>query len=276
MTDRHDRFKSFHVKGAAFVIPNPWDFGSARVMAALGAKALATTSSGFAFTKGLPDDGTLTRDEALAHAEDIVAATHLPVSGDLENGFGPNPEDVVTTIKGAAEAGLSGCSIEDTDLVNGGAYDFDLSLERIKAGVAATKALNRPFVFCARADGLISGGYGPDEALRRIEAFDAAGADLLYAPALKEDDLARMVGGTETPVNALVHNRNSATPHARYKEMGVARVSIGGAMMRTMVAAVHDATKAMLSEGDFSGLAHGSTVDVEALLAQGANAVPRV
>lgn len=274
MTDRHEAFAAMHVKGAAFVIPNPWDTGSARVMAAVGAQALATTSGGFAFTLGLPDDGTITRDQALAHAQDIVAATPLPVSGDLENGFGPDPEDVVATIKGAAEAGLSGCSIEDTDLATGGSYPADLSLERIKAGVAAARGLGRPFVFCARADGLITRAYDAEEALRRITAFDAAGADLLYAPLLKEPDLARMVAATETPVNALTNNRNTHIPRARYAQMGVARVSIGGAMMRASVAAMHDAVHAMLDQGDFGGLAPGAAVDVEALLAKGAGAKP--
>ena len=128
MTDRHANFQSFHAKGAAFVIPNPWDIGSARVMAAMGATALATTSSGFAFTQGLPDDGSITRDQALGHAQDIVAATSLPVSGDLENGFGESPDDVVETVRGAAEVGLSGCAIEDTALPGTGAYDFDLAV----------------------------------------------------------------------------------------------------------------------------------------------------
>ena len=270
MTDRHSIFQSLHVKGAAFVIPNPWDVGSARVMAAMGAVALATTSSGFAFTQGLPDDGSITRDQALAHAQDIIAATSLPVSGDLENGFGESPDDVVATIKGAAEVGLSGCAIEDTALPGNGAYDFDLAVERIKAGVAATRALGRPFILCARADGYLTRAYDADEALRRIAAFDAAGADVLYAPALKEADLARMVAATGTPVNALAHNRNTDIPRSRYQAMGVARVSIGGAMMRTMVATVRNTAKAILEDGDFSGLAPGATVDVEALLAKGA------
>ncbi|MEM7060954.1 MAG: isocitrate lyase/phosphoenolpyruvate mutase family protein [Pseudomonadota bacterium] len=271
MTDRHSLFQSLHVKGAAFVIPNPWDMGSARVMAAMGAQALATTSSGFAFTQGLPDDGSITRDQALAHAEDIVAATSLPVSGDLENGFGESPDDVVETVKGAAEIGLSGCAIEDTALPTMDAYDFELAVERIKAGVAAARALSRPFMLCARADGYLTKAYDADEALRRIAAFDAAGADVLYAPTLKEADLARMVAATETPVNALAHNRNTDIPRSRYKDMGVARISIGGAMMRTMVATIHDTTKAILNDGDFSGLAPGATVDVEALLAKGAS-----
>ncbi len=268
MTDRHEVFKALHVKGAAFVIPNPWDAGSARVLAALGAKALATTSSGHAFTLGRPDQGTITRDEALAHAEAIVAATPLPVSGDFENGFGDAPEDVAETIRLAAEAGLSGISVEDATLPEAGAYDFDLAVERVKAGVAATKALGRPFVFCARADGWLNRVYDADEALRRIAACDAAGADLLYAPGLKEPDLVRMIGATETPVNVLAAGRVADIPRARFAEMGAARLSVGGALARRVQKALIDAGRAMLDDGDFSAMAPTGE-DVDALLAKG-------
>lgn len=267
--DRHEAFRAMHVKGAAFVIPNPWDAGSARVLAALGAKALATTSSGHAFTLGRSDQGTITRDEALAHAADIVAATRLPVSGDFENGFGDAPEVVAETVRLAAEAGLSGICVEDATLPEAGAYDFELAVERVRAGVAAAKTLGRPFVFCARADGWLNRVYDADEALRRIAAFDAAGADLLYAPGLKEPDLERMVTATETPVNVLVAGRVAGVPRSRWVEMGVARLSVGGALARRTQKALIDAARAMLDDGDFSAMAPTGE-DVDALLAAGA------
>ncbi|MEM7742230.1 MAG: isocitrate lyase/phosphoenolpyruvate mutase family protein [Pseudomonadota bacterium] len=269
MTDRHETFKALHVKGAAFVIPNPWDIGSARVLAALGAQALATTSSGHAFTMGRPDQGTVTRDEALAHAEDIVSATPLPVSGDFENGFGDAPEDVAETVRLAAEAGLSGISVEDATLPEAGAYGVELAVERVKAGVAAARAIGRPFVFCARADGWLNRAYDAEEALRRIAAFDAAGADLLYAPGLKEPDLERMVKATETPVNVLASGRVAGVPRARWAAMGVARLSVGGALARRSQKALIDAARAMLDDGDFSAMAPIGE-DVDALLESGA------
>ena len=148
LAERHRTFFELHQSGC-FVVPNPWDMGSARLMAACGAKALATTSSGFAFTLGRPDMGHVTRNEALRHAEQIVAATPLPVTGDLENGFGDDPADVAETVRLAREAGLSGCSIEDTRMVEGSpAYDFDLALERIGAAAEAARMLDDPFVLC--------------------------------------------------------------------------------------------------------------------------------
>src|SRR5690554_2156685 len=154
---RHESFHALHQAGC-FVIPNPWDAGSARMMAALGARALATTSAGFAFTLGRPDKGRVTREEALAHAESIVAATDLPVSGDFENGFADEPDRVAETVRLAREAGLSDCSIEDIRMVEGNpAYDFDAAVERIRAGADAARSLPDPFVLCARADGVMTG-----------------------------------------------------------------------------------------------------------------------
>ncbi len=179
---RHQAFHDLHQQGC-FVIPNPWDRGSARMMAALGARALATSSAAHAFTLGRPDMGGVTRDEALAHAQDLIAATALPVSGDFENGFGDAPETVAETVRLAAEVGLSGISVEDTQMVSGNpAYAFDLAVERIRAGAAAARALGRPFIFCARADGVMNGHYDLAEGIRRLQAFEAAGADLLYLP----------------------------------------------------------------------------------------------
>ncbi len=158
LAERHERFWDLHQSGC-FVIPNPWDAGSARMMAGLGAQALATSSAAHAFTLGRADMGGVSRDEALAHAEAVVAASPLPVSGDFENGFGDAPEVVAETVRLGAGAGLSGLSIEDVHAGPTGAeaYPFDLAVERIRAGVAAARALGRPFVFCARADGVMNG-----------------------------------------------------------------------------------------------------------------------
>lgn len=279
MTDlaaRHDDFAALHRSGC-FVIPNPWDAGSARMMAALGAKALATTSAGFAFTKGRPDMGGVSRDEALAHAADILAATPLPVSADFENGFADDAEGVAETIRLGGEVGLSGCSVEDTSMVEGHVpYEFELAVERIRAAASAARSLSRPFVLCARADGIMNGHYDIEEAIRRIRAFEAAGADLLYVPVPASlEDLKRIVGSVSLPVNAL-----AAGPYARFKksdfaEIGIRRISVGSAIARLAHAAILRASRAALDEGDFAPLleaAKGATIDD--LLARGAGTTP--
>lgn len=270
---RHEAFHALHQDGC-FVIPNPWDAGSARMMAALGARALATTSSGFAFTLGRPDMGHVTRDEALAHAETIVAATPLPVSGDFENGFADAPDDVAETIRLAAEAGLSGCSIEDTMMVDGNpAYEFGLAVERVRAAASAARSLGHPFVFCARADGVMNGVYDTGEAIRRIRAFEEAGADLLYVP-LPPDiaSLKRIVDSVSKPVNALAAGPFTQHSVAEFAAIGVRRISVGSAIARATHKVIIDAMNAMIGEGSFSPLGasvSGSVVD--GLLTKGAN-----
>ena len=178
--------RALHRPGDPFILANAWDDGSARLLAALGAEAIGTTSAGFAFTLGLPDGAYITRDQALAHAERLVAATPLPVSADLENGYAEAPDEVAETIRLAGEAGLGGASIEDIDLPGPGAYWFHLAVERVQAAAAAARALRRDFVLVARADGLMTGAYDLDEAVRRIEAFAEVGADCVYAPLLPD------------------------------------------------------------------------------------------
>ncbi|HUS52471.1 MAG TPA: isocitrate lyase/phosphoenolpyruvate mutase family protein [Thermohalobaculum sp.] len=264
-------FQALHASGC-FVIPNPWDIGSARMLAALGAKALATTSSGYAITLGLPDGAVVTRDQMLQHAADIVGATALPVSADLENGYGEAPEVVAETVRLAAEAGLAGCSIEDTDLPGSGAYAFDLTVERIRAAVDAVRGLGLPFMLTARADGLLTGAYDTDEAIRRLQAFEAVGANVLYAP-LPPDMAAqaRICASATLPVNALAAGRFTSVSLAEFARAGVRRVSVGGALARVAQRAVHDAAVAMLGSGDFTALGGalpGSVI--EKLLAAGA------
>ncbi|WP_026481035.1 oxaloacetate decarboxylase [Ahrensia sp. 13_GOM-1096m] len=268
LAQRHADFHDLHQSGC-FVIPNPWDIGSAKLMAANGAKALATTSAGLAFTLGVPDMGRITRDQALSHAEDLIRNTNLPISGDLENGFGHSPEDVAETIRLAGEAGLSGCSIEDTYLDGEiKTYTLEEATDRIAAGANAARALGRPFVFCARADGIMNGTYDTDEAIKRLQAFEKAGADLLYAPLPPSmDALAKIVRSVNTPINAL-----AAGPFRQYNvqdfaKIGVRRISVGSALARVTHHHIVQATAMMCNEGDFSGLNNAASGDaIDAML----------
>lgn len=269
---RHQAFHDLHASGC-FVIPNPWDAGSARMMAALGARALATSSAAHAFTLGRADMGGVSRDEALDHAQMMVAATPLPVSGDFENGFGDAPDVVAETVRLAAEVGLSGISVEDTQMRPGNpAYGFDLAVERVRAGVAAARALKRPFVFCARADGVMNGVYDLAEGIRRCQAFEAAGADLLYVPVPGgRAELARVLASVKVPVNALAAGALKALSVAELAEMGVRRISTGSQIARLTHAAIRDSVRGMLGEGSFAALAQVASGDeIDALLAQGA------
>lgn len=271
LAQRHEIFYDLHQQGC-FVLPNPWDRGSAQMMAALGAKALATSSAAHAFTLGRTDGGTVTRDEALAHAQDLIAATPLPVSGDFENGFGDSPDDVAETVRLSAEVGLSGISVEDTRMVAGlPAYPFDLAVERIKAGAAAARALNRPFIFCARADGVMNGVYDLAEGIRRLQAFEAAGADLLYLPVPPGPDaLKQVVAAVKKPVNALAAGSLKRLTVTELATIGVRRISTGSQIARLAHAAIRDSVSAMLDEGSFApllGTASGD--DIDALLLKG-------
>lgn len=270
MAARHQAFWDLHQRGC-FVIPNPWDLGSARMMAALGAKALATSSAAHAFTMGRADMGGVSRDEALAHAEAMVAATPLPVSGDFENGFADDPDGVAETIRLAAEAGLSGCSIEDTNPGDASSYGFELAVERVRAGVDAARSLNRPFVFCARADGVMNGTYDLAEGIRRLQAFEAAGADLLYLPVPPGPaELAKVLASVKAPVNALAAGHLRSMTVAELAVMGVRRISTGSQIARLTHAAIRDSVAAMLGEGSFEPLLGAMSGDaVDAMLRAG-------
>jgi 2-methylisocitrate lyase-like PEP mutase family enzyme len=268
---RHQAFADLHASGC-FVIPNPWDIGSARMMAALGAKALATTSAGYAFTLGRPDMGRVSRDEMLRHAQDIIAATDLPVSGDFENGFGDDPDTLAETVRLAGEIGLSGVSIEDTMMVDGNpAYGFDLAVERIKAAVAAARKLGRPFILCARTDGVMNGAYDTDEAIRRAQAFEASGADLLYAPVLPDlAALERFVKSLNKPVNALAAGAPQKSTVAELAAMGVRRISTGSKIARLTHQAIFDAMTGMFGSGSFAAFNNAMDGDaVDALIERG-------
>lgn len=268
MSDIGSTFRALHVPGQPFVLANVWDMGSAKMLAGLGAQALATSSAAHAFTQGLPDGGTLTRDTALAHAQDIVAATPLPVQGDFENGFGDDPDTCAETVQMAAEIGLAGICIEDIALPTDDAYDFNLAVERIKAAASAARALPHDFVLTARADGIMTGAYDIDEAIRRCQAFEAAGADCLYAPVTKTlDDLGRLVQSVTAPVNALIAGQFTQNDLATFAGLNVARLSLGSTLARVTHRAIYDAAQEMFNDGGFTLLGKGISGDkVDALL----------
>jgi len=260
-------FRELHKSGEPFVLANVWDSGSAKLFSALGAQALATTSAGHAFTLGVKDMGGVSRADSLKHAHELVGATHLPLSADLENGYGHSPIDVATTIRMAGHAGVAGCCIEDTALPNKMPYDFDFAVERISAAVDAVRALDEDFVLTARADGVMNGQYDMDEAIRRIQAFEAAGADVLYVPLPPSmDDLARICKSVSAPVNALAAGQFAQYTIADYANIGVARISLGSAMARVTHATIVNSAKEILGEGNFSSFLNGiSGAEVEDL-----------
>jgi len=264
--------RALHRPGDPFVLMNAWDVGSARLMAALGAQAIGTTSAGFAFTLGLPDGARISRDQALEHAAAIVAATPLPVSADLENGYGETPDEVAETIRRAAGVGLAGASIEDTDLPGEGAYWFDLAIDRVRAAAEAARAQPGDFVLVARADGLLTGAYDVKEAERRLEAYAGAGADCVYAPLLPDLIAVRRVcAAVEAPVNVLAAGPMVRHSRAELADAGVARISLGSGLARVGQAAVLAAARAVLEAGDFHPLASGARgADVDAMLERGA------
>ena len=198
-------FQALHARAGCFVIPNPWDVGTARLLAGLGFEALATTSAGCAFALGRPD-GAVTRDEALANARAIVEACDLPVSADLEGGYGDAPEEAAETIRMAAGTGLVGGSIEDaTGRGDHPIYDFDLAVERVRAAVEAARGLPFPFTLTARAENFLCGRPDLADTIRRLQAFQDAGADVLYAPGLRSrEDIASVVRALDRPVNVVM------------------------------------------------------------------------
>ena len=268
MPDMGADFRALHVPGDPFILANAWDIGSAKLLEGSGAKAIATSSAAHAFTLGRPDGGQVSRDEALAHAQDLVGAVQVPVSGDFEDGFGADPDTVAETVRLSAEVGLAGICIEDTALPGDGYYDFDLSVERIRAGAAAARALPGDFVFVARADGMLTGRYGFDEAMRRITAFDEAGADGLYVPIPESlDQIAALCVATKKPVNALAAGPFARIPLKDFAAAGVARVSLGSALARVTHQVILDAADAMFRQGDFSTLTAGASgAAIDALL----------
>ena len=239
------RFRALHESGV-FVIPNVWDGASAAIMARLGFKALATSSAACAATLGKLD-GEVTREEALVHARLIVSLSDCPVSADLENGFGHAPETVADTIRLAIDSGLAGGSIEDASADPAAPiYDFSLAVERVQAAAEAARRLPVPFVLTARAEQLLYGVGTLDEAIRRLQAFEKAGADVLYAPGLRtREQIRTVVESVARPLNVVMGFADPTITLDELRELGVRRVSIGGGLSRVALRAFLDAAQEM-------------------------------
>ncbi len=246
-------FLALHERSGAFIIPKPWDVGTARLLAHLGFEALATTSMGYAFSLGRRDN-TLDRDETLAYASAIASATKLPVSADLENGFGDSPEVVAETIRLAAAAGVVGGSIEDaTGRSDHPIYEIEPAIERVRAAVAAARALPFPFTLTARAENYWHGRSDLADTIKRLQAYEEAGADVLYAPGLAtKADIAAVVNSVSRPVNVVMGLQGVQLSLAELSEIGVKRVSVGSALCRTALGAFLRAAREMREHGTFS------------------------
>jgi 2-methylisocitrate lyase-like PEP mutase family enzyme len=254
--EKAKKFRKLHEGPGAFLIPNPWDAGSARMLTALGFEALATSSAGLAFSLGRRDgEGLVTREEALAHIREIVGASDLPVSADLENGFGDAPEEAAETIRLGAAAGLVGGSIEDaTGDERKPIYDHGHAVERVTAAVEAARALPFPFTLTARAENFLHGRADLDDTLRRLQAFADAGADVVYAPGLPSLEAIRTVCAAVAPrpVNALVGAAGRSV--AELAQVGVRRISTGSALHRAAMGGFWTAAKEVKEKGTFTFL----------------------
>ena len=246
------RFRSLHQSGKAFIIPNPWDVGTARILAAMGFEALATTSAGLAFSMGVAEGG-VSRDHALEHCRTIAGATDLPVSADLEKGFGDDPESVAETVGLAFETGLAGCSIEDHtgDRANP-IYEFGLAVDRIQAAVEASRSLSQDFILTARCENFLWGRKDLDDTIRRLQAFEAAGADVLYAPGLRDLETIRTVcSAVSKPVNVVMGLPGATFSASDLEAAGVTRISVGSALARAAFGTFVRAATEMAQEGTF-------------------------
>jgi 2-methylisocitrate lyase-like PEP mutase family enzyme len=246
--DKGKIFRDLHA--STFVIPNPWDIGTAKLLASFGFKALATTSAGFAFSRGLAD-GAVNFDMMIAHCRELAAATHLPVSADLEKGKGDSSEQAAETIFAAEAAGLAGCSIEDfSGDEDKPIYDFSHAVERVTAAVEAARSLKRDFVLTARAENFLHGRVDIDDTIKRLQAFEKAGADVLYAPGITDIDMVRTICSAVTrPVNVL------AIPDftvAALAEAGVKRISLGSKLANYAFGALERASREIMAEGSFA------------------------
>ena len=252
-TDATARFLQLHRPGQPLLLPNPWDIGSARVLASLGFEALATTSSGFAATLGL-QDGSVTRDQAIGHAAQIVAATPLPVSADLENGFADDPQGVAATVAAAIEAGLAGCSVEDfTGRADEPIYEAAYAAERVAAAAEAAHAGPRRLVLTARAENHLRGVDDLADTIARLQSYVAAGADVVYAPGLTSAaDIRDVVDAVDRPVNVLAFPGVPGV--AELADLGVARISVGGAFAYAATGALVEAARELRDAGTYGYL----------------------
>jgi len=246
-------FRALHQRDRGFIIPNPWDAGTARLLQSLGFEALATTSAGFAFSIGKAD-GAVDRETMLAHAAALVAATEIPVSADLENGYADKPFEVAETIRLAAQTGLAGCSVEDVPQGRGKApYEIPLAAERVRAAAEAAHSLAFPFTLTARAENFIVGRPELRDTIARLQAFQEAGADVLFAPGLKtKEDIRAVVRSVDRPINVIMGLEGVQLSLADLSELGVKRVSVGSALARSAMGAFLRAAREMEAQGTFT------------------------
>ncbi len=247
--DRDSSFRALHEKPGAFVIPNPWDVGTAKLLESFGFKALATTSAGFAFSRGLPDGG-VGFEAMIHHCRELAAAVSIPVSADLEKGKGDSPESAGETIFAAEAAGLAGCSIEDhTGDPESPIYEFSHAVERVAAAVESARALKRDFVFTARAENFLWNRQDIDDTIKRLQAFEKAGADVLYAPGLADLETVRIICSSVTkPVNVLAVPGFTVSNLA---EAGAKRISLGSKLTTFAYGMLQTAARELLEEGTF-------------------------
>lgn len=246
-------FRALPERNEAFIIPNPYDIGTARLLAYLRFEALATTSAGFAFTVGRRDN-TVDREQVMRHIADIAAASDLPVSADLGNCFGDAPETVAETIRLAAETGIVGGSVEDmTGNSDDPIYDFDLAVERVQAAAEAARSLSFAFTLTARAENYLVGRADLADTIKRLRAYAAAGADVLFAPGLtNKDDIAALVKAVDRPVNVIMGLQGVELSVAELSEIGVKRISVGSALSRAALGAFLRAASEMKTHGTFN------------------------
>lgn len=245
-------FRALHERDAAFIIPNPWDIGAARLLAHLGFEALATTSAGYSFSIGQRDNN-VGREKMIAHIRDIVDAAGLPVSADLENGFGDDPETAAETIRLGAEAGLVGGSIEDsTTTQDDPIYELEHAAERVRAAAEVVRSLGFPFMLTARSENYLFGRRDLDDTIKRLQAYQEAGANVLYAPGLSsKDEIAAVVASLDRPVNVLA---GAGVSVAELSEIGVKRISAGSGLTRAALGAFLRAAREMKEHGTFTFL----------------------
>lgn len=272
--EKAEQFQALHARGI-FIIANAWDAGSARILSHIGLPAIATTSAGLAFMLGRRDGrASVSRDEAIANARDVVGATDLPVSADLEDGYGPAPEACAQTVRLAIEAGLCGCTIEDTTADPGAPiHGFDAAVARVRAAVHAARAAPHPFVLTARAENFLHGKPDLDDTVRRLVAFAEAGADCLYAPGLPSMEAIRTVAAAVSPkpINVMAGPRDGLVPLDVLAAAGVRRVSVGGGIARAAYGQVLRAGRALLV-GDLPGALQGvpTHAEIESMMPNGA------
>lgn len=252
-TEKGNLFRELHQRDRAFIIPNPWDVGTARVLARLGFEALATTSAGYAFSIGRRDN-TVGRDKMIAHVREIVGATDLPVSADLENGFGDDPETAAETIRLGAEAGLVGGSIEDSRArKDDPIYERAFAAERVRAAAEIAHSLPFPFMLTARAENYLFGRRDLNDTIKRLQAYQEAGADVLYAPGLTaKEDIAAVVSSLDRPVNVLMGLAGVRLSVAELSEIGAKRISVGSVLSRVALSAFIHAAEEMRDHGTFT------------------------